>query len=106
MSEIAGTATGCVAGHSPRIEYARWLWWLALSSWTPSQQLGKLKWRRRPAARVSAHVGTVALGGTPACAPQFQNVIRTSCGTVARLLPAIIFRPGGNASTRASVLRR
>src|SRR5919108_5336644 len=106
MSEIAGTATGCVDGQRPRIGYAMWLWWSALSRLLPSQQLGKLMCRRRLVMRVSGHVGTVDDGRMPAAAPQFQNVTRRSCALVACAWPAIILNAGGNARTRTSVRRR
>ena len=42
----------------------------------------------------------------PLSTPQFQNVIRLSCGVVAFESPAIILRPDGKACTRARVFRR
>ena len=40
------------------------------------------------------------------CGPQFQNVTRMLCASVAWEFPAIIFSPCGNGRTRASVCRR
>src|SRR6266576_6739571 len=88
MSEIAGTATGCVASHDPRTAYAMWLRWSALSRCLPSQQLGKLTCRRRLWPRVSGHVGTSVDAGTLLAAPQFQEVICMPCGDVACRSPA------------------
>src|SRR4051794_774393 len=106
MSAIAGTDTGCVVGQWRLTEYAMWLWWSGLSRFTPSQQFGNITWSRRPFMALSGHVGTVDEFGTPPFTPQFQNVTRMLCASVALELPAIIFSPGGNARTVSAVPRR
>jgi hypothetical protein len=65
----------------------------------PSQQLGKVTWSRSAFRLVSGQVGGVLVGATPPPTPQFQNVTRSRCGLVALASPAIMRKPGGNAST-------
>jgi hypothetical protein len=65
MSEICGSACANVAGQRPATGYATWLWCVALSRFSPSQQLAKVRWRRSALRRASGQAGTVLVGFTP-----------------------------------------
>src|SRR5919204_1033544 len=96
----AGTATGCVVGQAPPVEYARWLLWSALSSEWPSQQFGKLTMRKRPVRELQ--VGTVLEIERP---PHVQKVTLVACGAFAFESPAMSLSPAGNGCTVACVRR-